>query len=364
MTSVRLLITIVCIIATFIANAGQQLTAKKSKGAANQPTAAELQLLQGTWQGVMVGHESTGKITITITGNSFHFYRDTNFWFETTITLPAGKAPKQLHATIKDCAEQGSIGEVVKAFYKIEDGTLTLATTGGDAEETPEIFETAENRYELRKVKPQKKNIEPPKTGAPSDLLDLNGLSQSSQNSHDEDGDIARSPGKISGYSAWKTLILEGRELHPSLKTRLVDEPILHMRSGMLLPRNPYTSTGATFVEAVSGSTSMGKNRTREGIRSALYASYADEKKLVLLRGLEAASALDADRREAALRKTWAYNARGGRAQVHRKGLLLVVAWHDGLSPEVWAAVNASVAKRMVAPDKSPARRNKMINNK
>lgn len=47
--------------------------------------------------------QSHGKITITITGNSLHFHRDTNFWFETTITLPAGKDPKQFHATIKDC---------------------------------------------------------------------------------------------------------------------------------------------------------------------------------------------------------------------------------------------------------------------
>ena len=79
MTSVRLLITIVCIIATFIANAGQQLTAKKSKGAANQPTAAERQLLQGTWEEVQVGDEARQKITITITGNSLHFHRDTIF---------------------------------------------------------------------------------------------------------------------------------------------------------------------------------------------------------------------------------------------------------------------------------------------
>ena len=102
MKLLRHIITIVCIVATFIANAGEQLTAK-AKCAANQPTTAELQLLQGTWEGVMVGDKRTTKITITITGNSFHFHRDTNFWFETTITLPAGKDPKQLHATIKGC---------------------------------------------------------------------------------------------------------------------------------------------------------------------------------------------------------------------------------------------------------------------
>jgi len=162
-------IPIVCIVASFIANAGEQLTAK-AKRAANQPTPAELQLLQGTWEGVVVSQEGAGNITITITGNSFHFHRDTNFWFETTITLPAGTEPRQLHATIKDCApgQHNSVGKVVGAIFKIEDGTLTLATRGGGAEETPKSFEATEDkgltRYELRKVQPQKKNTQPPKT--------------------------------------------------------------------------------------------------------------------------------------------------------------------------------------------------------
>lgn len=163
----RHIITVVCIVAPFIANAGDQLTATaNAKGAANQPTAAELQLLQGTWEGVLVGDKAQQKTTIAITGNSLHFHRDTNFWFKTTITLPAGKDPKQLHATIQGCAssQADSIGQVVKAFFKIEDGTLTLATIGDDAEETLKSFEAAGTRYELRKIQPQKKNAELPKT--------------------------------------------------------------------------------------------------------------------------------------------------------------------------------------------------------
>lgn len=35
-----------------------------------QPTAAQTQPLQGSWEGVQVGHESAGKYTLTITGNS------------------------------------------------------------------------------------------------------------------------------------------------------------------------------------------------------------------------------------------------------------------------------------------------------
>src|SRR5258708_11490180 len=130
-------------------------------GCPSKPTsiAAELQPLQGTWKGVVVGDKSDDKITITTTGNSFHFHRDTNVWFETTITLPAGTDPQQLRATIKGCAQaQGdnSIGKAVVAIFKIEDGTLTLVARGDGAEETPKSFEATEDkgltRYELRKV--------------------------------------------------------------------------------------------------------------------------------------------------------------------------------------------------------------------
>jgi uncharacterized protein (TIGR03067 family) len=152
---------IVCIVAAFIASAGEQL-GPKATGAA-----VELQLLQGTWEGVVVGDMSYKKITMTITGSSLHFHRDSNFWFETTVTLRAGTNPKQLHATIKGCppSQASSIGKVVGAIFKIEDGTLTLATGGDGPEETPKSFEATNGltRYELRKVQPQEKNTQPPK---------------------------------------------------------------------------------------------------------------------------------------------------------------------------------------------------------
>lgn len=113
----------------------------------------------------MVGDDRYQKITITITTSTLHFHRDTDFWFETTITLPAGKAPKQLHATIKKCppSQSESMGKVVKAFFKIQGGTLTLATMDDDGEETPEAFEASGTRYELRKVQPQRTNPQLPK---------------------------------------------------------------------------------------------------------------------------------------------------------------------------------------------------------
>ena len=167
MKLLRHVIPLVCLVAAFTANAGEQLTTK-DKCVVNQPTNAELQLLQGKWEGAAAGDNSHEKISITITGNSFHFHRDTNFWFETTITLPAGKDPKQLYATIKSCppSQADSIGKVVGAIFKIEDETLTLATGGGDSspEGTPKSFEAAGTRFELRKVEPHKKNTQPPKT--------------------------------------------------------------------------------------------------------------------------------------------------------------------------------------------------------
>jgi uncharacterized protein (TIGR03067 family) len=121
--------------------------------------AAELKRLQGTWEGVVVGDKAGQKITITITGNSLHFHRDKDFWFETAITLPGGPDPQQLHATIKGSAQgDNSNGKVVVAIFKIEDGTLTLAA--GGSEGTPKSFAASEDQgltlYELRKVQPQK----------------------------------------------------------------------------------------------------------------------------------------------------------------------------------------------------------------
>ncbi len=123
-------------------------------GCIHSPPDAKLQRLQGKWEGFVVGDKARDKITITITGDSFHFHRDSNFWFATTITLPAGTAPQQLRATIKHSAPpEDSNGKVVDAIFKIENGTLTVAASGDGSKEAPKSFE-AENvtRYELRKV--------------------------------------------------------------------------------------------------------------------------------------------------------------------------------------------------------------------
>ena len=169
------------------------------------------------------------------------------------------------------------------------------------------------------------------------------GLSQEPSDSVSENADIARTR-KDAGI--WKPMVLEGRELLPSLRTRQADEPVWHLRSDSVLPTNPCVSTNAEFVERISRSSSQGQ-LPRDGVQSALYAAYGDEEQRVLLRGLEATSDDDASSREAALRSIWRVNMRHGNIRVHRKGKLLVVVWHQGLSPESWEAVNSSLAKRL-----------------
>ena len=123
-----------------------------------QATAAELQRLQGYWESV-----PPAKNSITITGNSLHYYARTDFWYETTFTLPAGTEPQQLHATIKRCSYPDSIGKVVIAIFKMEDETLFLAYLQTGA--APKSFEDEEaDLFKLRKVHSQQKNTELPKT--------------------------------------------------------------------------------------------------------------------------------------------------------------------------------------------------------
>ena len=143
------------------------------------------------------------------------------------------------------------------------------------------------------------------------------------------------------------SLILEGHELHPSLSTPQVDDyPIRHIPRH-LVKANPYHSDAPDFVRVISRGGSQG-NLEGEGVRSALYALYLGESELGFY-GMEAESMADADRLEREVRKIWAHNASLDRARVHRRGLVLLVIWTDGVSPESWEAVNAVVAERLAA---------------
>jgi uncharacterized protein (TIGR03067 family) len=123
-------------------------------------TAAQLEALQGYWEGVGQNSGVTSNAAITITGNSLHFYARTDYWYETTFTLPAGTDPQQLHATIKDGVDfqtdgRASTGSVVAAIFKLESGTLTLAVAPSPYK-PPKNFHSTGARYVLKKVQPQK----------------------------------------------------------------------------------------------------------------------------------------------------------------------------------------------------------------
>ena len=143
-------------------------------------------------------------------------------------------------------------------------------------------------------------------------------------------------------------LAVEGRELHASLRTPRLDS-FRDLPTGVAPPKNPHLSSDDKFVQVIARNSSQG-TLGREGIRSALYARYFAGEKEVGIYGLEAESDAAADRREEALRAIWAYNVRRDLARVHRRGPVLVVVWHSGVSPECWDAVNASIADRLVAP--------------
>ena len=117
-------------------------------------TAPNQRHLQGFWE----GDGPPGRISLTITGSSLHFYVRTDFWYEATFTLPAGTAPQQLTATITGSSPPTTnIGDVVFAIVKIEDGTLSLAVDDG-SDAAPTSFAEAMSRYDLKRVGRQERN--------------------------------------------------------------------------------------------------------------------------------------------------------------------------------------------------------------
>ena len=140
--------------------------------------------------------------------------------------------------------------------------------------------------------------------------------------------------------SALRPLAVDGQHLHASLVTEKLEDDVLR--------DNPYLSTDAEFVTVIASGASQGR-LGGEGIRAALYAHYLGESEIGFY-GLEAASTADADRLEGAVRGIWAHNERLGRARVHRDGKVLVVVWHNGVSPSCWEAVNAGIVERLTAP--------------
>ena len=166
-------INAVSIAALVVAHAEQQPSIKRTADAPNPTIAPEGQGLQGTWVGPDAANPRQ-TVTITITDNSLHFYRDEDFWFDTAISLPADTNPKQIHAIIKACppSQTSSVGEEVGAIFKIEGGTLTL-TSFDISSDPPETFSNTSSLYVLKKTKSKTKDAGPPESRSKSGLASL-----------------------------------------------------------------------------------------------------------------------------------------------------------------------------------------------
>ena len=145
-------------------------------------------------------------------------------------------------------------------------------------------------------------------------------------------------------------IVLDGHELHASLKTAPLDV-VAGSPVTLAVLDNPHLSTDTWFVEDIARRSSqggvLGVTLDGEGIRAALLAVYIGEGRQLGIYGLEAVSTSDADRIEGVLRRVWSHNEGLDLARIHRRGEVLVVVWAPGSSPSYWHAVNADVARRL-----------------
>ncbi|MDX1678374.1 hypothetical protein [Arsukibacterium sp.] len=142
-------------------------------------------------------------------------------------------------------------------------------------------------------------------------------------------------------------LLFKGPELHPALSAPSQTKTPRHELAQIGVTQNPQHSTAPAFIKAVARLASRGQ-LTGQGIHSALYAHYYADHNLELY-GFAAESGSDADRIEQALRLSWAEDISLERARVYRDDRLLLVIWTDGITAEVWQAVNSKVAERLIA---------------
>lgn len=98
--------------------------------------------LQGTWQGHEIGGGTEGLSRVIISGNALEFRgADANDWCKGTFTLREDTNPKQLIGVIRDGPDPQDFGRTIRAIYRIEAGTLTLAGNAPDSPEGPASFD-------------------------------------------------------------------------------------------------------------------------------------------------------------------------------------------------------------------------------
>jgi len=127
--------------------------------------------------------------------------------------------------------------------------------------------------------------------------------------------------------SRLRSIALSGPELYKHLKTHPLTT-IRHLPRNINLQRNPSVSLESDFLTAVAGSSSQGRLKP-DGMHAALYGFYQEGEVDLGIYGLETKSPAAADRREKEIREIWAHNAEIDRVRIHRRGMILVVIWHD-----------------------------------
>lgn len=96
-------------------------------------------LFQGKWQGKENGRP--GNCVLSVSGNTLEFRgADARDWYKGTFILREDTTPKQLIATVSDCAAPEFIGRKSYAIYRIDRGTRTITGHHPGFEEVPASF--------------------------------------------------------------------------------------------------------------------------------------------------------------------------------------------------------------------------------
>jgi len=110
-----------------------------SCGCASTPK-RDLSRWQGTWVGKEIDGE-TGECRMTIAGDTIKFQgARPQEWYVGTLTLNPKANPKQAMILVEACAFPKYVNQTVKAIYKLEGKSLTLAHNQPGNEAVPGVF--------------------------------------------------------------------------------------------------------------------------------------------------------------------------------------------------------------------------------
>jgi hypothetical protein len=99
----------------------------------------DLTALQGTWAGTVKGQPHACRLAIS--GKNMHFEGPENgTWYDGTIALEGG-SPKKIKATVTKSSMEKHAGKTAGFIYRIENGTLTLASLAPGQNAYPKGFE-------------------------------------------------------------------------------------------------------------------------------------------------------------------------------------------------------------------------------